>query len=51
VLAAAQVAAVVDAIVKAAKTGKIDDGEIFVSPVESVLRIRIWKNWRASGLI
>jgi nitrogen regulatory protein P-II 1 len=40
VLADAQVKAVVDAIVKAAKTGKIGDGKIFVSPVESVLRIR-----------
>jgi nitrogen regulatory protein PII len=40
VLADAQVAAVVSAIVKAAKTGKIGDGKIFVGPVESVLRIR-----------
>lgn len=40
VLADAQVAVVVAAIVKAAKTGKIGDGKIFVSPVESVLRIR-----------
>ena len=40
VLADAQVASVVEAIVKAAKTGKIGDGKIFVSPVESVLRIR-----------
>jgi len=40
VLADAQVASVRDAIVKAAKTGKIGDGKIFVSPVESVLRIR-----------
>jgi len=30
----------VDAIVKAAKTGKIGDGKIFVSNVESVVRIR-----------
>ena len=30
----------VDAIVKAAKTGKIGDGKIFVSNVESVIRIR-----------
>jgi nitrogen regulatory protein P-II 1 len=30
----------VDAIVKAAKTGKIGDGEIFVSAVESIVRIR-----------
>ena len=30
----------VDAIVKAARTGKIGDGKIFVSPVERVVRIR-----------
>ena len=40
VLADAQVNAAVEAIVKAAKTGKIGDGKIFVSSVESVLRIR-----------
>jgi nitrogen regulatory protein P-II 1 len=40
VLADVQVAAVVEAIVKAAKTGKIGDGKIFVSSVESVIRIR-----------
>jgi nitrogen regulatory protein P-II 1 len=40
VLADAQVSAVVDAIVKAAKTGKIGDGKIFVGSVESVIRIR-----------
>lgn len=30
----------IDAIVKAAHTGKIGDGKIFVSPVEQVVRIR-----------
>lgn len=30
----------VKAIVSAAKTGKIGDGKVFVSPVESVVRIR-----------
>src|ERR1700719_2647101 len=30
----------VGAIVKAAKTGKIGDGKVFVSPVEEVIRIR-----------
>ena len=30
----------IDAIVKAARTGKIGDGKIFVSSVEQVLRIR-----------
>ena len=29
-----------EAIVKAAKTGKIGDGKIFVTPVEQVVRIR-----------
>jgi nitrogen regulatory protein PII len=29
-----------DAIVKAAKTGKIGDGKVFVSPVENAIRIR-----------
>ncbi|MDG4866818.1 P-II family nitrogen regulator [Guyparkeria sp. 1SP6A2] len=32
--------AVVDAIVKAAYSGKIGDGKIFVSPVERAVRIR-----------
>ena len=36
----AQVESVIDAIVKAARTGKIGDGKIFVSPVEHVIRIR-----------
>ena len=31
---------VIDAIVAAAKTGKIGDGKIFVLPVESVVRVR-----------
>jgi nitrogen regulatory protein P-II 1 len=30
----------IEAIVKAAKTGKIGDGKIFVTPVEQVVRIR-----------
>jgi len=30
----------VEAIVKAAKTGKIGDGKVFISPVENVVRIR-----------
>ncbi|MFT4902260.1 MAG: nitrogen regulatory protein PII [Lentimonas sp.] len=29
-----------DAIVKAAKTGKIGDGKVFIIPVESAIRIR-----------
>jgi|SRR5437867_6263559 nitrogen regulatory protein P-II 1 len=35
-----KVAAVVDAITAAAKTGKIGDGKIFVYPVDEVIRIR-----------
>ena len=31
---------VVQAIIKAAKTGKIGDGKVFVSPIESAVRIR-----------
>ena len=34
------VEAAVAAIIKAAKTGKIGDGKIFVSPVEQAIRIR-----------
>ncbi len=36
----AQAQAVVETIVKAAKTGKIGDGKIFVSSLEEVIRIR-----------
>jgi len=35
-----QVDATIDAIVKAANTGKIGDGKIFVAPLEQVIRIR-----------
>ena len=35
-----RVQAVVDALVSAAKTGKIGDGKIFVVPVEDAIRIR-----------
>jgi len=40
VLADANVQAAVDAIIKAAKTGKIGDGKIFVSSIENAVRIR-----------
>src|SRR5208337_1835239 len=40
VLADGLVAAAVEAIVKAARTGKIGDGKVFVSPVENAIRIR-----------
>ena len=40
VLGDAQVSAAVTAIVKAAKTGKIGDGKVFISPIEEAVRIR-----------
>ncbi|MFN3409318.1 MAG: P-II family nitrogen regulator [Limisphaerales bacterium] len=40
VIADDAVNAAVAAIVKAAKTGKIGDGKVFVSPVEDAIRIR-----------
>jgi nitrogen regulatory protein P-II 1 len=40
VLADEMVETTIDAIVKAARTGKIGDGKIFVSPVAQVVRIR-----------
>jgi nitrogen regulatory protein PII len=40
VLADGVVASAVDAIVKAAKTGKIGDGKVFVSSIENAIRIR-----------
>ena len=40
VLADEQVDAAVEAIIAAAKTGKIGDGKIFISPVEQAIRIR-----------
>ncbi|HKW28324.1 MAG TPA: P-II family nitrogen regulator [Verrucomicrobiae bacterium] len=40
VLADSLVSSAVEAIVKAAKTGKIGDGKIFVSPIQDVIRIR-----------
>src|SRR5512139_178864 len=40
VLADGMVAPAVEAIVKAARTGKIGDGKVFVSPIENAIRIR-----------
>ncbi|HCL92670.1 MAG TPA: P-II family nitrogen regulator [Verrucomicrobiota bacterium] len=40
VLPDGQTAAAVEAIVKAAKTGKIGDGKVFVSNIENAIRIR-----------
>jgi nitrogen regulatory protein P-II 1 len=40
VLVESLVDSAVEAIVKAAKTGKIGDGKVFVSPVDNAIRIR-----------
>ena len=40
VLGESQVTAAVEAIVKAAKTGKIGDGKVFVSSIDNAIRIR-----------
>ena len=40
VLADGRVADAVQAIIKAAKTGKIGDGKVWISPVETVIRVR-----------
>jgi len=40
VLADNLIASATDAIIKAAKTGKIGDGKVFISPVEDAIRIR-----------
>jgi len=40
VVSDALVSGAVDAIVRAAKTGKIGDGKVFVSPIENAVRIR-----------
>jgi len=40
VVADALVEAAAQAIIKAAKTGKIGDGKVFVSPVDDAIRIR-----------
>jgi nitrogen regulatory protein P-II 1 len=38
----------VEAIVKAARTGKIGDGKIFVTPVDQVIRIRTGESGEAA---
>ena len=40
VVATENVDPAIDAIIKAARTGKIGDGKIFVMPVEQIVRIR-----------
>ncbi len=43
-----QVQAVVEAITKAAKTGKIGDGKIFISSLDDVIRIRTGETGKAA---
>ena len=40
VVADATVEQAIEAIIKSARTGKIGDGKIFVTPVEQIVRIR-----------
>jgi nitrogen regulatory protein P-II 1 len=39
---------VVQAIVRAAKTGKIGDGKVFVTPIEEIIRIRTGERGEAA---
>jgi nitrogen regulatory protein PII len=48
VIAASQVEAAIDAIIKVARTGKIGDGKIFVTSVEQVVRIRTGETGEAA---
>ncbi|MEI7614013.1 MAG: P-II family nitrogen regulator [Betaproteobacteria bacterium] len=48
VVADHEVEAAIDAIVKAARTGKIGDGKIFVTAVEQVVRIRTGETGEAA---
>ncbi len=40
----------IEAIQKAAHTGKIGDGKIFVLPVEQAIRIRTGEQWTGCGI-
>jgi nitrogen regulatory protein P-II 1 len=48
ILPSEQVDACVEAIIKAAHTGRIGDGKIFVMPVEQVIRIRTGEEGEAA---
>jgi len=48
VLPSEQVDACVEAIIKAAHTGRIGDGKIFVMPIEQVIRIRTGEEGEAA---
>lgn len=47
-VADSQVESVIDAIIKAARTGKIGDGKIFVTPLDEVIRIRTGETGEAA---
>ncbi len=48
IVADGQVDAAIEAVVRAARTGKIGDGKIFVTPVEQVVRIRTGESGEAA---
>ncbi|MCL4185659.1 MAG: P-II family nitrogen regulator [Burkholderiaceae bacterium] len=48
IVAASAVESVIDAVVRAARTGRIGDGKIFVSDVEQVVRIRTGETGEAA---
>ena len=48
VVADGAVASVVEAVTRAARTGEIGDGKIFVSPLEQVIRIRTGEKGEAA---
>ena len=48
VIADAQVDQAIEAIIRAARTGKIGDGKIFVTPIEQVVRIRTGESGEAA---
>ncbi len=48
VVADSLVEAAIEAILKSARTGKIGDGKIFVTPVEQVIRIRTGETGEAA---
>ncbi|MNL61186.1 Nitrogen regulatory protein P-II [compost metagenome] len=48
ILASDMVDSAIEAIIKAAHTGKIGDGKIFVSSVEQVIRIRTGETGEAA---
>lgn len=47
-IAASQVDQVIETITRAARTGKIGDGKIFVTPLEQVVRVRTGETGKAA---